>query len=272
MDKKKFNVIGTKISPHAFEQINAIASRAHVSVYSLLQVVIDCYIKVFCCSEPISDYMREVLYKFTDFDRAKKGFSFVSHTLRNLSMSKCLAIVSAPKKEIPEIVLLEKEGENITENRNSDQILTEFLQAFSPKVLRGLQTIMRKEKAHNLADALIYAVNEAIAPEETLHDEINALFLDNERAENGKCATDYRGYKSTRNNYKEYASESGRKSTDFDPSQIYDPLQDFVPDPVPEFAPDPEPEFVPDFAPSQIYDPLQDYEPEFVPDYEPEYI
>ena len=272
MDKKKFNVIGTKISPHAFEQINAIASRAHVSVYSLLQVVIDCYIKVFCCSEPISDYMREVLYKFTDFDRAKRGFSFVSATLRNLSMSKCLAIVSAPKKEIPEIVLLEKEGENITENRNSDQILTEFLQAFSPKVLRGLQTIMRKEKAHNLADALIYAVNEAIAPEETLHDEINALFLDNERAENGKCATDYRGYKSTRNNYKEYASESGRKSTDFDPSQIYDPLQDFVPDPVPEFDPDPVPEFVPDFDPSQIYDPLQDYEPEVVPDYEPEDI
>ena len=266
MGERKFKVIGTKISPLAFEQINAIADRAHVSVYSLLQVVIDCYIKVFCECVPISEYMQEILYKFTDFDRAKNGFSFVSATLRNLSMSKCLAIVSAPKKQIPEIVLLEKEGENITENRNSDQILTEFLQAFSPKVLRGIQTIMRNEKAHNLTDALIYAVNEAIAPEETLHDEINELFADNERAENGKSAKDYTRYKSTRNNYKEYTSKNER--ADFDPTEIYDPLQDFEP----EFVPDHEPEFAPDFDPTEIYDPLQDFEPEFVPDHEPEYI
>ena len=112
--------------------MRAIAERANIKVYKLLQIVVDCYIKTFCESEPINDYMREILCKFIDIDRAKNGFSLIAPTLQNLNMSKCFAIVSKAKSTIPEIVLIEKEGDSITQNINSDTILTEFLQAFSP--------------------------------------------------------------------------------------------------------------------------------------------
>ena len=276
-----YKVINTKINPRAHAQMRAIAERANIKVYALLQIVVDCYIKTFCEREPINDYMREILCKFIDMDRAKNGFSLIAPTLRNLSMSKCLAIVSQAKKTIPEIVLIEKDGDIITQNINSDDILTEFLRAFSPKVLRGLQMIQEREQMHNLTDALHFAINEIAQPKDPLHSEIELLFTDannlvlsaqiqpteTQRGRNRKqienlSAGEFepKNYKRPYNKqYKEY--EQAQPA--FDPSQIADPLQDFEPDPVPEF--------VPDFDPSQIYDPLQDYEPEFVPDIEPEF-
>ena len=276
-----YKVINTKISPRAHAQMRAIAERANIKVYALLQIVVDCYIKTFCEREPINDYMREILCKFIDMDRAKNGFSLIAPNLRNLSMSKCLAIVSQAKKTIPEIVLIEKDGDSITQNINSDAILTEFLRAFSPKILRGLQMIKEREQMHNLTDALHFAINEIAQPKDPLHSEIEQLFTDAnnlvlsaqiqpteaQRDRNRKQienlsagAFEPKNYKRPYNKqYKEY--EQAQPA--FDPSQIADPLQDFEPDPVPEF--------VPDFDPSQIYDPLQDYEPEFVPDIEPEF-
>ena len=281
MEKGYEKVINTKINIRSYAQLRAIADRANLTIYNILQSVIDCFVKCFCEREPINDYMREILCKFIDIDRAKNGFSLLAPTLRNLSMSKCLAIVSQAKKTIPEIVLIEKDGDSITQNINSDAILTEFLRAFSPKILRGLQIIKEREQMHNLTDALHFAINETATPKDPLHSEIEQLFTDAnnlvlsaeiqpieaQRGKNRKQienlsagAFEPKRYKRTYN--KQY-KEHEQAQPDFDPSQIYDPLQDYEPDPVPEF--------VPDFDPSQIYDPLQDYEPEFVPDIEPEF-
>ena len=289
-----YKVINTKINPRAHAQMRAIAERANIKVYALLQIVVDCYIKTFCEREPINDYMREILCKFIDMDRAKNGFSLIAPTLRNLSMSKCLAIVSQAKKTIPEIVLIEKDGDSITQNINSDAILTEFLRAFSPKILRGLQMIKEREQMHNLTDALHFAINEIAQPKDPLHSEIEQLFTDANNlvlsaeiqpieAQRGKSRKQIENLSAGAFEPKNYKRPYNRKYKEheqaqpaFDTSQIYDPLQDyepeFVPDKEPEFVPDKEPEFAPDFDPSQIYDPLQDYEPEFVPDYEPQYI
>lgn len=281
-----YKVINTKINPRAYAQMRAIAERANIKVYALLQIVVDCYIKTFCEREPINDYMREILCKFIDMDRAKNGFSLIAPILRNLSMSKCLAIVSQAKKTIPEIVLIEKDGDSITQNINSDAILTEFLRAFSPKILRGLQMIKEREQMHNLTDALHFAINEIAQPKDPLHSEIEQLFTDANNlvlsaeiqpieAQRGKSrkqienlsAGDFEP-KNYKRPYTRQYKESEPAQRNFDPSQIAEPLQIYEP----EFVPDKEPEFAPDFDPSEIYDPLQDYEPEFVPDYEPQYI
>lgn len=279
--EKKDKVINTKINIRTYAQLRAIADRANLTIYNILQSVIDCFVKCFCEREPINDYMREILCKFIDIDRAKNGFSLLAPTLRDLSMSKCLAIVSKAKKTIPEIVLIEKDGDSITQNINSDAILTEFLRAFSPKVLRGLQMIQEREQMHNLTDALHFAINEIAQPKDPLHSEIEQLFID---ANNCICCAEATGTgcqrgkskkqienlsagafepKNYKRPYNKQYKEYEQAQPAFDPSQIADPLQDFEPDPVPEF--------VPDFDPSQIYDPLQDYEPEFVPDIEPEF-
>ena len=270
----EYKVIATKVTKRAYIQLKAIAERANIKVYALLQIVIDCYIKTFCEKEPINDYMREILCKFIDIDRAKTGFSLIAPILRNLSITKCLAIVSQAKKTIPEIVLIEKDGDSITQNINKDAILTEFLQAFSPKILRDLQMIQEREQMHNLTDALHFAINEIAQPKDPLHSEIEQLFTDANNlvlsaeiqptgAQRGKskkqlenlCAGAFepKNYKRT---YCRQYNEYEQAHTDFDPTEIYDPLKDYEP----EFVPDYEPEFVPD------------NEPEFVPDYEPEYI
>ena len=278
-------VINTKISLKAYAQLCAITDRANIKIYTILQCVVDCFIKCFCESEPINDYMREMLSKFVDIDRAKNGFCFCAPLLQNLEMTKCLAIVTKAKKTIPEIVLIQTENGKVTENHNSDKILTEFLQAFSPKILHGLQRIKKSEKMHNLTDALLFAVNEIAYPKDPLHSEIEQMFTDINNAvyhdedahakqtgRKGKkqlenlCASAFE-LKQYKRPYNKQRNEHEPARAEFDPSQIYDPLKDYEP----EFVPDIEQAFTPDFDPSEIYDPLKDYEPEFVPDYEPQY-
>ena len=179
MGVHKDKILNTKVNLRSFAKLQAISQRANISIYKILQTVIDCVLKVFCEREPISDEMREVFYKFIDFDKAKNGFSFVSPDmdLQNLNMSKNLAIVTYRKKKIPEVVLIERNGEQMTENRNNDEILSVFMQAFSPKILRGLQSIMQTEKFHNLTDALFFAIHEtAVVPGDVLHDEVLQIF------------------------------------------------------------------------------------------------
>ena len=286
MENRNDKAISTKIHINKYAQLQAIADRANITIYNILQSTIDCYIKCFCESAPINDYTRELLSKFIDIDRAKNGFSLIAPYLRNLSISKCLAIVSKAKKTIPEIVLIEKDGDNITENLNRDAILTEFLQAFSPKVLHSLQKIKDSEKMHNLTDALLFATNEIAHPKDPLHSEIEQLFSEanncaicaqlqptgahrgaRQKQIENLCAGDFEP-KNYKRPYTRQYNESEPAQRNFDPSQLYDPLQDyepeFVPDIEPPFVPDHEPEFAPDFDPSQIYDPLQDYEPQYI--------
>lgn len=286
MEKRNDKVINTKVNIRAYEQLQAIAARKNITIYNVLQSVLDCFAKCMCEREPINDYMREILCKFIDIDRAQNGFSLLAPTLRDLSMSKCLAIVSKAKKTIPEIVLIEQDGDSITQNINSDAILTEFLRAFSPKILHGLQTIKEREEMHNLTDALLYAINETATIKDPLHNEIEQLFAEANNcaicaqlqptgASKGQrqkqienlCAGDFapKNYKRVRN---KKCNEYEQPQMNFDPSQLYDPLQDyepeFVPDIEPPFVPDNEPEFAPDFDPSEIYDPLRDYEPQYI--------
>lgn len=175
----KEKVVNTKVSFRTFEQLKVIAKRANVSIYTILQVVVNCFVKVFCEREPMTDEMREILYKFTDFDRVKDGFCLSAPILGNVRMSKCLAIVSKQNKDISEIVLIENENDTLTENRNNDEILAIFLQAFSPAILRGLRSIMQTEKMHNLTDALFFAIRETTpAPGDLIHEEVRELFED----------------------------------------------------------------------------------------------
>ena len=286
MEKRADKVINTKVSIRAYEQLQAIAARKNITIYNVLQSVLDCFAKCMCEREPVNDYMREILCKFIDLDRAQNGFSLLAPNLRDLSMSKCLAIVSKAKKTIPEIVLIEQDGDSTTQNVNSDAILIEFLQAFAPKILHSLQKIKDREEMHNLTDALLYAVNETATIKDPLHSEIEQLFAEANNcaicaqlqptgARKGQrqaqienlCAGDF-APKNYKRPYNRQFDESEQAQSDFDPSQIYDPLQDyepeFVPDCEPLFVPDNEPEFAPDFDPSQIYDPLQDYEPQYI--------
>lgn len=173
----KDKIVSSKVNLQTYAQILKIARGAKISIYNIVQTIVGCIVKVFCEREPMSDEVREVFYKFVDLDRAKNGFSLAAPILHDLQMTKCLAIISMKKKEIPEIVLLEKDGEQITENKNNDEILTVFLQAFSPKILRGLQKIMQQENFHNLTDALFFAIHEtAVDPGDVLHDEVLQIF------------------------------------------------------------------------------------------------
>ena len=286
MEKKihnySYKMIATRINPKSFAQLQAIAERANLKVYYILQVVIDCIIKVFSYSESISNETQEILYKFCDLDRAKKGFSFTGIDLQNLEFSKCLAIISKKGKDIPGIIELEKDGENITENRNTDDILTTFLQAFSPKILRGLQEIKETDKMHNLTDALYFAINNSKVLKDPLHDEILELFND---ANNATQSTQVQSEQEQRNkrnanlenisafDYSQLAlykrpHNMRHLETETTPLQIAEPLQgiaqDFEPRQIADPLRDYEPDFTPDFDPSEIYDPLRDYEPEYI--------
>lgn len=177
--ERKEKILGTKVSFRSFEQLKAIEKRTNVSIYKFMQVVVNCFLKTFCEREPISDETREILYKFTDFDKMKSGCCTVAPIFEKWKMSKFLAFVQDKNKTIPELVLIENDKNTLTENRNNDEILTIFLQAFSPAILRGLRSIMKAEKMHNLTDALFFAIHETTpAPGDLIHEEVRELFED----------------------------------------------------------------------------------------------
>lgn len=170
-------ILATKIYKDKFETIKIIAEKSGFSIYRFLQIILDCFYKCFCDGEPITEETREVISKFIDIERAKNGFSLIAPNKGDLRFSKCLAIININGKEIPEILLIEKDGDNITENLNRDKILIEFFSAFSPPILRKLKSIQKAEKSRNLTDALNLAVfSSSDLPEDTLHNEIMELF------------------------------------------------------------------------------------------------
>lgn len=173
----KDKVVNTKIYRNKFDTIKAITEKSGISIFRFLQTVLDCFYKCFCDGEPITEETREIISKFIDFERTKNGFSLIAPNKRDIRFSKCLAILNVNGKEIPELLLLEKDGDNITENLNRDRILIEFLSAFSPPILRKLKSIQKAEKTRNLIDALNLAVfSSSDLPEDTLHNEIMELF------------------------------------------------------------------------------------------------
>lgn len=238
---KTEKVVNTKISYDAFQRLQKVTSKANISIYNFLQIVIDCFYRCFCGNEPVTEEMREILDKFINLERSRNGFSLIAPYLRDIEFSKFLAILSKKNKGVPEIVLIQKEGDSVSQNLNRDEILSAFLLSFSPRLLRDLRSIQQTEKLTYLTDALNLAIRPAsVLPEDIIHNEIMELFEDannivivnNEGGRNGDNITsgslgEIGRYKRKHNkSFSGYESEETKRRESPDPLDYADSLQE----------------------------------------------
>ena len=178
-------VLNTKVNARAYVQLLAIAKAANITIYNLLQVILDAFLKTFATDDVQSDYVKKVVRDFLDVQKAKDGFCLCApQTTKNeLQASKCLVFVEKKDKKLPEVLLVRSGADDLTLIGNEDAILTEFLQAFSPSTLSLLERIKDEEKQRTLTGALKYAVAEATPHAETISDEVRSLFAENRYVE-----------------------------------------------------------------------------------------
>lgn len=182
MNSENKKTIATKVSETAYNQIKWIAKVANTTVYNLVQVVVDSFIKCCCSDEPLNDYTKEVLYTFTDFSKIN-GFCYSEGSFENIDVISFFAVFQdkrKKKKKNAEVVLLKKENNELLINRNNDIILRNFLFGFSPNMIEKLERIKKEQKLNSLTVALKYAIDYSLDGNEDISEDIRSLFDNND--------------------------------------------------------------------------------------------
>lgn len=186
--------IATKINRQSKAMLDAIAEKAGLKVYNLLQTVIDAYLRYCSNGQAITPHLENLINGFADFQVTKDSFALCApdNAHKAKSVRKCIAFVEQAGKPQARPVLLysktdAKGNAHTFETMADDAILQTFLLAFAPKLVADLREIRSANNLLSLADALKFAIREQTEP--TKYDitaDIESLFADNNRDENGR--------------------------------------------------------------------------------------
>jgi len=197
---EKYCCIGTKLSKSSFEQVKATAERGNFQIYNFLQVIIEAVLKTLCFDDVPNEYVKRVVRDFVELPKVRDGFALCAPNSdeRLLHVSESLVFVKKGKRKFPEAVLLktDKNGD-VHLKRQEDEILTAFLQAFSPSTLAALERVREEQETHNLTSALKLCVAEMTPERDLIEEEVRELFSDT-RFHNGVNFDDVQRCKSTR--------------------------------------------------------------------------
>ena len=194
-DISRTATVGAKIRGNEKEMLKAIAASCGLTPSDMLHCVINSYFRYLSPDTIITPQMELLVNNFADFRIAKDSFViFDGNTKKKRSLKSAIVFVKQKGKPQAQPVLLyqknNEKGETQTfESINNDRLLLAFLHAFAPKVLPDLREIQTANNLLSLTDALKFAVREQTAPtryEISITNEIESLFADNSRGENGK--------------------------------------------------------------------------------------
>lgn len=189
---EKQYTISTKVSIVAYSFLASLAEKSGITMYKMLQTVVECFLKYFSDDSYLTDSLCKVINSFADFRLTKDSFMFCSHDAKDMwSLDSAIISIKAEDKPQPRSILIHKKEQDgkmcMVQNYNNDVILTCFLQSFAPEILKDLNEIMHKNNTLSLTDALKFAVQEQIdAKEYDLICDIESLFEEDNRTEDNK--------------------------------------------------------------------------------------
>ena len=198
--------VATKINRESYSLFSSIAKKANLTVYTLLQVVIDCYLRYVSDEVEITDSMDKIVNGFANFSIAKDSFCICASE-SNQELQSFIAFIQKKGSNFPQAVLFKKKDEeSVSKCYRYDDMLILFLSSISPSLITALSEIKAKENLLSLTDAMKFAINEQTNPTKIdISTEIKGFFSDNSRSEYGK-RIDYSecgSYKRINNCYKD---------------------------------------------------------------------
>lgn len=181
--------ITTKINLATYHEIKKIAQKANLTIYNLLQVVIDSYIKLLSKDSIITDDLKSVVSNFAPIKISDKSFTLSEPNTSKFTCSRCIAIINKSNTHTSQAVLLKQKDckEEIITNRNNDDILKEILNVYDTSLIRELDKIRKAENFLSITEALRFAILQASnSSHTTIEEEIREMFCDNERGDFGE--------------------------------------------------------------------------------------
>lgn len=215
----KHKVIATKVNEETYRLFNWISDKTGVTVYNLLQTVIEAYVRYFSSETQITEDLKRVISCFGRLSLSKKGFTLGDPSASRWKFTRCVAFIGREERkgkfnEHEEAVLIRapRKGEpDFVMNQNNDAILEAVLMSLDPDVIRNLQTVKKDNGLPSLLDALRFASSETANDQTDIFErEINELFSDNERGDFGQKPHEGTPYKRGYNrNVESFLNDSG---------------------------------------------------------------
>lgn len=197
--------VSTKINRDAHVMLKAIAEKHGLKIYNLLQVIIDAYLQYLGTGRHVTNETERIVNAFANFNVAKDAFFMCSQDApsKPKNLNACIAFVEQKGKSTtqPMLIYTKKDGKGNTstfESVATDAILQTYLRSIAPDAIGELSTIKEENGLLSLTDALKFAIHEqATAKQYDMMADIEELFADNSRADNGQvfsfedCAKQY---------------------------------------------------------------------------------
>lgn len=197
-----YTTIATKISLTDKQKLCAIANGFQMSFYELLQSLLLAIVRYFDTDTLISHESDTMLKAFANVMFATAG-SFSPLAIKGhqqQSVKSAILFVQRKDGQQPQTIAIGKDGQGrLTETYNTDKMLTDYLQATDPEILKVLEDERKRMELFSIGHVLHELILQASTePKETIGEEINALF-DDIRISSGQAINKDIYYKRKRN-------------------------------------------------------------------------
>lgn len=177
-----YKLVATKVKPADREKFGAIAQGFNMTSYELVQALVLALVRYFDKDSLVTYEHNIMLTTFCDLFMST-GDSFNPLSLNGKDrreIGKAIVFVNSKQSDRPQVMAIAKDGKgNLTESYNVDKMLTDFLRATDPEVLKVLTTERERSDNFSLSHTLHDLVlSRAAKPADIIESEIKELFDD----------------------------------------------------------------------------------------------
>jgi hypothetical protein len=188
-------VLGTKVRDEYAEIIEDLAVQNESTPSDILANFVQTIIRISAKAVRCTPYMRHLIAKFEVSFGSKAPANLGILEQNKLEIQDAIYRVTQKGREGCKMLMLDRAMFNSREHAciNSAKILERVMKTECPTIYKTLQTVESETEDNSIIDKLITLLNQHA--EDALEAEIEQMFLDADRAENGRAVSQQRRYK-----------------------------------------------------------------------------
>lgn len=179
-----FKPIATKISTQAATMLDAICKKNGITIYELLQSIVDCAIRYMSDQHRMSDDLQRVMEIFFD-DLNKSSFRLSDYTQEPGVIEAILILGDRKHKGNRSVLVTEPFFGQAEEDWNELHQLEAFVCKIMPRLYKRIRTVGAQMGSQSVYEVLDTLCRQALADDPNERD-IREMFSDNERGDFGQ--------------------------------------------------------------------------------------
>lgn len=184
----EFKPIATKISQQAAAMLDGICKKNNITIYELLQTIVDCAIRYMSDEHKLSFQLQRVMEIF--FSDLRGSTFRLSDYTNDPGIIEAIMILGDRKHAGNRAVLVKEPFFGTAEeNWNEPQQLEEYICKIMPLLYRRLRIVGAEMGTKTTYETIYNLVTQALQ-HDTIEEETRAMFSDNERDDRGREMTD----------------------------------------------------------------------------------